>query len=211
MKNCILFSSPYSEKKLNNRVNDWLNKNGKNRAIAYFPSSYYSHATEMPPMTVVDMGFDEYVTCPLGENFSEKRLKLALSCSGAMISGGNTFELLFLLKARGLIDELKDFANHSILMGYSAGAHVLCDNILCAGLADDNFVGLRQEDCKGLGLFDAMIKPHMDSCTKLAPIMENMASIFGKTIYGIKEGQAIWNCDYGTRFYGGKPLMFNPK
>lgn len=211
MKNCILFSSPYSEKKLNNRVNDWLNKNGKNRAIAYFPSSYYSHATEMPPMTVVDMGFDEYVTCPLGENFSEKRLKLALSCSGAMISGGNTFELLFLLKARGLIDELKDFANRSILMGYSAGAHVLCDNILCAGLADDNFVGLRQEDCKGLGLFDAMIKPHMDSCTKLAPIMENMASIFGKTIYGIKEGQAIWNCDYGTRFYGGKPLMFNPK
>lgn len=211
MKNVILFSSPYSDKKLNNRVNDWLNKHGDNRSIAYFPSSYYSRATEMPPMTVANMGFDEYVTCPLGENFDEKRLELALSCSGAMISGGNTFELLFLLKARGLMEKLQDFASHSILMGYSAGAHVLCNNILCAGLADDNFLGLRQEDCAGLKLFDAMIKPHMDSCVELTPILKNMASIFNKTIYGIKEGQAIWHCDYGTRFYGGMPLMFNPK
>lgn len=211
MKNVILFSSPYSDKKLNNRVNDWLNKHGDNRSIAYFPSSYYSRATEMPPMTVASMGFKEYVTCPLGENFDENRLELALSCSGAMISGGNTFELLFLLKARGLMEKLQDFANHSVLMGYSAGAHVLCDNILCAGLADDNFLGLRQEDCAGLKLFDAMIKPHMDSCVELTPILKNMASIFNKTIYGIKEGQAIWHCDYGTRFYGGTPLTFNPK
>ena len=58
MKNVILFSSPYSDKKLNNRVNDWLNKHGDNRSIAYFPSSYYSRATEMPPMTVANMGFD---------------------------------------------------------------------------------------------------------------------------------------------------------
>lgn len=210
MKNCILFSTSCNDKRLNNRVNDWLNKNGKNRCIAVIPSFWSATTHEYLPMAAANMGFKEYLVVPVGENFSRKRWEMALTCGAIYLCGGNTPEFWTMLHLRGLDKDLIDFANHGLLMGMSAGIHIMSPTIELSLVADGNYLGLSGDELNSLGLVDFLVKPHADAWMYYEELFRNYATKYGKPVYMIKDGQAVWACDHGIREYGGTVTKFYP-
>lgn len=79
-----------------------------------------------------------------------------------IITGGNTFKLLDLLRGSGLDKAIKEFAskNEFVLAGFSAGALVLTPNIEVCNLPnyDKNEVGLK--DLTGLNIVNFEVLPH---------------------------------------------------
>ncbi len=75
------------------------------------------------------------------------------------VTEGNTFEILSLLRERGLEEVIKKaFSNGATYIGASAGAMIAGTDVEEALNFDRNFV--RTDDFMGLGLFDGMIIPH---------------------------------------------------
>ena len=210
MKNCILFSTTCADKRLNNRVNDWLNKHGKNRRIAVIPSYWQATTREYPPYFAARMGFEEYIICPVGENFDKKRWDYAMQSDATLLEGGNSFTFRAMLHLRGLDDDLRKFANHGILMGISAGSHIISPTVDLASVADDNYLGLSGDELDGLGLTDFLVKPHAGGWLQYKELFRNYATKYNKPVYMIDEGQAVWVCDYGAKEYGGKVAKFFP-
>lgn len=210
MKNCILFSTTCTDKRLNNRVNDWLNKHGKNRRIAVIPSYWQATICEYPPCFAAKMGFEKYVICPVGENFNKKIWKYAMESDAVLLEGGNSFTFRAMLHLRGLDDDLCKFANRGILMGISAGSHIISPTVDLASVADENYLGLSGDELDGLGLTDFLVKPHAGYWLSHEAIFRNYATKYNKPVYMIDEGQAVWVCDHGTKEYGGKVIKFLP-
>ena len=94
---------------------------------------------------------------------SEERDKLRGS-HALLISGGNTFQLLYNLRQSGLDREIVDFSHKQdvLIAGFSAGALVLTPTIEICNLPgfDKNLVGLKE--LNGLGIIDFEIFPHYD-------------------------------------------------
>ena len=210
MKNCILFSTHCGDKRLNNRVNDWLNKHGKNRRIAVIPSYWQATTREYPPYFAAKMGFEEYVICPVGENFDKARWDYAMQSDACLLSGGNTFEFWAMLLLRGLDADLRKFAQRGILMGMSAGSHIISPTIDLASVADDNYLGLFGDELNSLCLTDFLVKPHAGGWLQHEALFRNYATKYNKPVYMIKDGEAIWSCDFGIKEYGGKIYKILP-
>ena len=210
MKNCILFSSHCADKRLNNRVNDWLNKHGKNRRIAVIPSYWQATTREYPPYFAARMGFEEYIICPVGENFDKERWGYAMQSDCVYLTGGNTFEFWAMLHLRGLDSDLRKFAQRGILMGMSAGSHIISPTIDLASVADDNYLGLFGDELDGLGLTDFLVKPHAGGWLEHEAMFRNYATKYNKPVYMIKDGEAVWSCDFGIKEYGGKIYKILP-
>lgn len=210
MKNCILFSTHCGDKRLNNRVNDWLNKHGKNRRIAVIPSYWQATTRGYPPYFAARMGFEEYVICPVGENFDKKHWDYAMQSDSVLLEGGNTFEFWAMLLLRGLDADLRKFAQRGILMGMSAGSHIISPTIDLASVADDNYLGFSGNELNSLGLTDFLVKPHAGGWIQHKELFRNYATKYNKPVYMIDEGQAVWVCDYGVKEYGGKVAKFFP-
>lgn len=210
MKNVILFSTHCADKRLNNRVNDWLNKHGKNRRIAVIPSYWEATTNSYPPYWAARMGFEEYVICPVGVNFDKKRWDYAMQSDAAFLEGGNTFEFWAMLLLRGLDADLRKFAQRGILMGMSAGSHIISPTIDLASVADDNYLGFSGDELNSLGLTDFLVKPHAGGWIQYKELFRNYATKYNKPVYMIDEGQAVWVCDHGIREYGGHVTKFLP-
>ena len=210
MKNCILFSTHCGDKRLNNRVNDWRNKHGKNRRIAVIPSYWQATTRGYPPYFAARMGFEEYVICPVGENFDKKHWDYAMQSDSVLLEGGNTFEFWAMLLLRGLDADLRKFAQRGILMGMSAGSHIISPTIDLASVADDNYLGFSGNELNSLGLTDFLVKPHAGGWIQHKELFRNYATKYNKPVYMIDEGQAVWVCDYGVKEYGGKVAKFFP-
>ena len=210
MKNCILFSTHCADKRLNNRVNDWLNKHGKNRRIAVIPSYWQATNREYPPYFAARMGFEEYVICPVGVNFDKERWDYAMQSDAVFLEGGNTFEFWAMLLLRGLDADLRKFAQCGILMGMSAGSHIISPTIDLASVADDNYLGFSGDELNSLGLTDFLVKPHASGWIQYKELFRNYATKYNKPVYMIDEGQAVWVCDHGIREYGGRVTKFLP-
>ena len=200
MKNIIIFSSLCPTKKECARVNSHI----KNGIIAHIPTSYLS--TNMPNVCrpYVNMGFKKTFTFPLGINYDKERLDLLMKSDAIHIGGGNTFELLFLLRHRGMIDLLREYVNNGgILMGNSAGGIVMCNQIRIAGFADENYLGM--EDLNSLGLVDFEVKPHWEYWKKFKGDFENYIEATGETLFCLRETESIWVTENSIKFYGGMP------
>jgi len=64
--------------------------------------------------------------------------------SAVFIGGGNTFKLLYELKASGAFEKIKDFIEHNgVVFGGSAGAIIFGANLEACALDDTNDVGLQ--------------------------------------------------------------------
>lgn len=210
MKNVILFSSTCADRKLNNRVNDWLCKHGKNRRVAVIPSYWEATTNSYPPYWAARMGFREYVICPVGVNFDKKRWEYALKSDCVFLDGGCTPEFWVMLKLRGLDDDLRKFANRGLLMGMSAGSHIISPTIELSLVADENYLNLSGDELNSLGLTDFLVKPHAGGWLQHKELFRNYATKYNKPVYMIDEGQAVWVCDNGVKEYGGKVSKFFP-
>ena len=103
-------------------------------------------------------------------NASDEKKKL-LGSNILVISGGDTFKLLYNLRKSGLDKTIKDFSNKDefVLAGFSAGALVLTPTIELCNLQlsgwELNSMGIK--DFTGLGIVNFEIFPHyLDSSHK---------------------------------------------
>lgn len=91
-----------------------------------------------------------------------KESKKLLEANILIITGGNTFKLLYNLRISGLDKVIKEFSNKRefVLVGFSAGALVLTPTIEVCNLPnyDKNEVGLK--DLTGLNIVDFEVFPH---------------------------------------------------
>lgn len=163
----IVFAShyPYSEE-----FENFIASKRKNDKKAYIPASAYSSFT----------GFkDEGIFKSLSEIFSKRNShdestfyldktidEAKLFSHGIIeIGGGNTYELLSLLRKSNIIDGLKEYEkNGGIIVGCSAGAVVLGTITLLSTIADENRSGIT--DFTGLDMLEKFpplcFKPHID-------------------------------------------------
>lgn len=206
MKNIVIFSSFTPNKKICARMKKKLPKNA---TIGYIPAGIHDNYNQAQARFELwwarSMGFSNFVYFPIGTYYDEKGLVDLLKCDAIAISGGNTFELLFMLQLRGLLSVLQKYSEDGgILMGASAGGIVMCPKIRIAGFADPNYFGLQNLD--SLGLVDFEVKPHWQLWY---PMKKNFLNYKSKNsvdrLYGLSDGQAIWVTDNGIRFYGGMP------
>ncbi len=104
---------------------------------------------------------------------------------------GNTFEVMSLLRERGLDDIfVKAFENGATYIGASAGAVIAGVSIEEAIYFDRNFV--RMSDFRGLGLFDGIVIPHYTK-EELKKYMENNSGIEMKynRIYSVENEKSL--------------------
>lgn len=206
MKNIIIFSSLTPTKKECARISNIVERSGKNKRIAYIPAGFESLFVGADARGYGNMGFKTYVVAPIGRNFDEDRFNFALESDAIHLGGGNTFEFLYMLQVRELLQPLRDFVNRGgILMGTSAGGIMMCNKIRIAGFADDNFLGLHDEELNSLGLVDFEVKPHWNYWKDIRPQFQKYVKNTGETLFCLEEGQSIWVTENSIKFYGGMP------
>lgn len=124
------------------------------KKIFLFCEPYYS----IEPIVVdacINMGFKM-------ENIflsTQCRLDRILTADYMYLTEGNTFEILSILRERGIDKMIKEaYKNGATFIGASAGALIAGVSIEEAFSFDRNYVGLR--DYNGLALFDGIVLPH---------------------------------------------------
>lgn len=133
------------------------NDNLQNKKIFLFHEPHY-HIESMLIEACISMGFMKDNIILSG---SQKDNTEVSECDYFYVTEGNTFEVLSLLRERGLDKVIKDaFKNSSnkVYIGASAGAMISGESIEEAGSFDRNFV--QMSDYKGLCLYDGVIIPH---------------------------------------------------
>jgi|GEM_PF-2311806 len=184
-KNMILFSSIFLNPQIQNHINDMC----KTKRLA----SYIPAGMEFYPFngdTYKKMGFEKSTRFSLGYDFDESRIDELLSSDMIHIGGGNTFLLRYLLDNRGLMPKLVDYVeNGGLLIGNSAGSIVMCEDILIANIADDNFVD--DNNYQGLGLVPFEVKPHFQAYIDDIKYYRLYSEVKNKTVYGIAESGAV--------------------
>ena len=205
MKNVIQFSSFYPSRSICKRLQKKLEFDAKLGFISAWPGERkYSYVHGRIPLHFQMMGFTDMTVYPIGFNYNRKDLEELQKCDAIAIGGGNTFELLYMLQTWDLIPVLQNYATQDgILMGESAGGIVQCPSARIATFADDNYLGLT--DLKSLDLVDYEVKPHWNAWKFHRKMFKQYVKETGVLLYGLSEGQAIWETNSGRRFYGGMP------
>ena len=133
------------------------NDNLENKKIFLFHEAHY-HIESMLMEACISLGFHKDNIILSG---SQKDNNEVLNCDYFYITEGNTFEVLSLLRERGLDKIIKEaFKNGSnkVYIGASAGAMISGESIAEAASFERNFV--KMSDYKGLCLYDGVIIPH---------------------------------------------------
>lgn len=200
MKNVIIFSSLTPTKKMCKRMKKHIH-NGK---IGYIPAGFWDSGFYEKPAYYKSMGFNSVVPFPVGKYYNENKRDELFSCDAIRLGGGNTFEFLMMLRARNMLEPLREYVkNGGVLMGTSAGGIMMCEQIRIAGFADPNFLGLT--NLKSLGFVNFEVKPHWDYWVRYKDEFQKYVNAVDKTLYCLREGQSIWVTDNGIKFYGGMP------
>ena len=106
-------------------------------------------------------------------NYEEPNKFKNLNIDAIYIGGGNTFNMLKILKDTKFDKEIIKYVKNGVTyIGGSAGAHIVTKNIKHVLPFDNNSVGLN--DYNGLGLFDGILfchytddrKKYVDDCKK---------------------------------------------
>ncbi|OGM11390.1 hypothetical protein A2Z22_01240 [Candidatus Woesebacteria bacterium RBG_16_34_12] len=163
MKRIVLFST-LTENNTQLILNLTFPKEITDKVLAYMPSDGANC-----PQEYVDKWRDyaekyhaEFLYIDNSKENAKNEISKLLSANILVITGGNTFQLLFNLKKSGLFNAIKKFTekNNFVISGFSAGALVLTPTINVCNLPnyDNNLVGLK--DLTGLNLVNFEVFPH---------------------------------------------------
>lgn len=129
----------------------------QNKKIFLFHEPHY-HIETMLIEACISMGFQKENIVLSG---SQKDNNEVLECDYFYDTEGNTFEILSLLRERGLDKVIKDAlknGSNKVYIGASAGAIIAGRSIEEASFFDRNFANM--SDYRGLCLYDGVIIPH---------------------------------------------------
>lgn len=207
-KNVIIFSSMFTSESLVADIAPYI----KEKEIGYIPASYWDSGNKSAEAFAYKrMGFDFFLPFPLGRFYDEEKMESLMKCDAIHLGGGNTFEFLFLLKKRNMLDKLREFTDRGgLLMGTSAGGIMMCEQIKIAQFADENFLFLEGDELNSLGLVPFEVKPHWESWAPFEPMFQKYVDQRKKSLYCLNEGQAIFVKNEKMKFYGGSPRLVIP-
>jgi dipeptidase E len=124
----------------------------------------------------------------LEEDFHPDHLDALFASDAIHLTGGNTFQFLYWLRRRGLLQRLRNYAEAGgVLVGVSAGAILMTPDITSSAVCgDEPYPGL--DDYAGLGLVDFAVVPHH---TGLEAAVRVFSMTFPGTVYGVPDGAGI--------------------
>lgn len=172
---------------------------GKERSkLGYIPSQTDPDGTYYYPMKnrLDRLGFSGYVYCDIDEEFEARVLEDLGNCDAIFLSGGNTFHFLARLRERGMLDWLRGYVNRGgVVIGVSAGAMIMTDNINVAEYVDAKYLAssqLSSSQYGALGLVDFYFYPHWtEEPSQQRAIKELKRSDNNTTIFACPDGGAI--------------------
>jgi len=123
--------------------------------------------------------------------------------------GGHTDYLMSVYNKSGFAEIHPVLLKDKVYVGSSAGSMVTCQRVSTE--AYWNIYG-EEDDCgvkEYLNLTDFAIKPHLDSSDfpkSRKEVLQEVSATFDKTIYGLRDDQAIVVNNEKVEYIGGKPL-----
>lgn len=175
--------------------------------VAYIPDAtrtFADHPGVQVERTMLrDAGFT-IIELPLATTPLPEVDRILTAADAVYIAGGETFDLLHILRATGTDEVLIRHVRAGLpYIGTSAGSVIAGPNIEPVRLLDSPAVAPELHDYRGLGLTDYVILPHVGSDTPLFPI-----DVFAETVrtYGtdhrlvlLRDGEALLIDETGTR------------
>ena len=163
--------------------NEWISHINKKDVIGFIPSATTRSEEEYLYFfknQMLNYGLTNIIAIDLYKNWDA-----AYESKVIFIAGGNTYKLLDIVIKSGFSEFLLNNHKEKIIVGNSAGAVILGQNIKSSN--SDNIVGLR--DTNGLGLVEFSICPHYseDKSKKLIDLSRDL----NQKVVGIPEHSAI--------------------
>ncbi len=142
-----------------------------------------------------ELGANLAVYLDLETGFSQAGLQQLLECDAIHLAGGDTYRFLHSMKARGVANELRMFAEKGgVIIGLSAGAMLLTPSIESAALCGDSN-DLQLTDFSALNLVPFGFVPHVPSQAsekELASYAANAESLgIKQDLYLCADNQAV--------------------
>jgi len=127
----------------------------------------------------------------LESEYDPRRTSELLECDAIHMTGGNTFQFLYWLRARGLLSELQRYvSNGGVLIGVSAGAILMTPDIATSYLCgDEDYPGVT--DLAGMKLVDFAFVPHFDGSDDSKRAASRHAATFGGPVYAVSDGGGV--------------------
>ena len=129
-------------------------------------------------------------------DFDNQNPELLLDYDVIEISGGNPFYLLQSMKNSDCIEIMKEISESKVIIGISAGALVLQNNInLVAQFSPEMDEGINLSDLSGLALTDVEILPHYSRFISRFERFEERAKEYeetaNSTVIRLNDGQGV--------------------
>lgn len=175
--------------------------------VAYVPDAARSHGEHAFSNYERDLlrghGLD-LRELPLVDTPPEETERILSDVDGVYVAGGETFDLLWVLRSTGNDEVLRRHVRDGLpYIGCSAGSIIVGPSIEPASLLDDPATAPELTDYTGLGLTEHVIVPHASGNLPPYPI-----DLFADTVrtYGkdwplvlLRDGQALLIDDNGTQ------------
>lgn len=203
----VIYSSYFMTRKLSHDIRDRM----KTGIVGTIPSTWFPSYWIPSKKDFLEMGFRRGIIGNLGYEYNEKIFATMIEKADVIyIQGGNTFELLAMMKIRDVLPALRYFVDRGgTLMGSSAGGIVMCPDISIAGFADQNYLNLK--DLKALNLVNFYVKPHWDMWAPKGELFDKFANEKQAPVIGLREWQGIIVYENGKRKFLGKPKTYGAK
>lgn len=174
-----------------------VNLVGKDKPkLGYIPSRTDPERTYFYPakQQLDQVGFVDYLYFDVDEAFEKKLLGNLGNCDAIFLSGGNTFHFLSRLRERNMLSWLRDYVkNGGVLIGVSAGAMILTENILAADYVDAKYLAgssLHPSEYGGAALAGFHFYPHWQGDSRQMEAIEALKEK-GRKIYACPDGSGI--------------------
>jgi len=196
--------------KINKKLIDMINN--YNPQIGYIASesdsdrSYFNKTKEF----YNKLGINLVHYFDLDKEYNEENEKWLFNCDVIHLSSGNTYRFLSNLKKRNMISKLIKYSNHGgILVGVSAGMHIMCNKISSAQFGDENDINI--QDLTGLGLIDFEVIPHFNKKKNIIEDIKKYSKENYITIYTVEDGNGIIIEDNSILYFGNIGKIENDK
>lgn len=166
--------------------------------IAYVPDATRSFAdqpfVEVERKGLRDMGL-ELVELPLEKTAPEETAKILEEVDGVYVAGGETFDLLWVLRSTGNLAVLREKVEDGLpYVGTSAGSVLAAPDIEYVRFLDDPDIAPELTDYAGLDLTEFAVVPHVgDNPPFTLDQFAQTVRIFGDThkLVLLRDGEAL--------------------